>query len=63
MKSENERLKKALVDVTASLAAAVSLLERSPKTAAPSNRMFDQMLKDYQASIARARALLVELKP
>lgn len=53
-------LDEALVDVTASLVAAISLLERggkAAKKAAPSDRMFDQMLVDYQASVDRARAV------
>src|SRR5688500_12195059 len=45
-----------LIDVMASLAAAISLLERSPKTAAPSDKMFDQMLADYRKSLETARA-------
>lgn len=46
-------------DLLAHLVAAVSLLKRTPKAkkAAPSNRMFDQMLADYEASIKRGRAL------
>lgn len=49
-----------LMDVTASLAAAISLLENTPKAkkAAPSDRMFDQMLVDYTASLRRARTRL-----
>lgn len=47
-----------LMDVTASLAAAISLLERSPKTAAPSNKMFDIMLDDYRRSLVASRRLL-----
>lgn len=47
-----------LLDVTAALAAAISLLERSPKKGAPSDRMFDQMLADYRVSLDRARASL-----
>jgi len=54
------KAREALLDTLASLVAAVSLLERSPKTAAPSNRMFDQMLTDYRASIKRARTALTE---
>lgn len=53
-------LLEALMDTAASLAATISLLERSPKTAAPSNRMFDQMLADYRASLDRARAALLK---
>lgn len=54
-------LVEALVDVSVSLAAAVSLLGKggkSAKKAAPSDRMFDQMVKDYSASLERARAAL-----
>lgn len=47
-----------LLDVTSSLAAAISLLEKSPKSGAPSNKMFDQMLVDYRASLERARIFL-----
>lgn len=46
------------VDVMASLAAAISLLERGGKKAAASDKMFAQMLVDYNASLARARAAL-----
>lgn len=47
-----------LLDVGASLAAAISLLERAPATIAPSKKMFDQMKADYRASLERARAFL-----
>lgn len=59
--AENERLRAAAIDVAASLAAAISLLERggkAAKKAAPSDRMFDQMLLDYKASLERARTAL-----
>lgn len=55
---ESKTAHETIIDLTASLAAAISLLERSPKTAAPSNKMFDQMLHDYRASLARARTFL-----
>lgn len=58
LRGENARLREGLLDSSASLAAAISLLERGGKRAAPSNKMFDQMLKDYQSSLERARALL-----
>jgi len=47
-----------LVDVTAHLAAAISLLERTPraKKAAPSDKMFDQMLTDYRNSLNPPKA-------
>ena len=49
-----------LIDATAALAAAISLLERTPKAklAAPSDKMFKQMLADYRASLDRARSHL-----
>ena len=55
-----------LIDVMASLAAAISLLERAgkpAKKAAPSDQMFDQMLEDYRASLERARAALRNPQP
>lgn len=51
-------LLEALKDSLASLIAAISLLERGSKKAAPSDKMFDQMLADYQASADRARAAI-----
>ena len=47
-----------LIDLAASLAAAISLLERGGKKAAASDKMFDQMLRDYRASLERARGYL-----
>ena len=52
----------AAIDAGASLAAAISLLEKGSKKAAPSNKMFDQMLADYRASLERTRTTLAELK-
>lgn len=54
-----------LIDVVASLAAAISLLERTPKAkkAAPSDKMFDQMLADYRKSLEAARATLALSRP
>jgi site-specific recombinase len=51
----------AAVDAGASLAAAISLLERGGRKAAPSNKMFDQMLVDYRNSLERTRATLSAL--
>lgn len=51
-----------IIDVAASLVAAVSLLERGGKKAAPSNKMFDQMIVDYKNSIERARTLIAKHK-
>ena len=50
-----------VVDLLASLVAAVSLLKRGSKKAAPSDKMSDQMIADYERSIAHGRAYLLEL--
>jgi len=49
------------VDIAASLNGAISLLERGGKKAAPSDKMFAQMLIDYSASLDRFRTTLAEL--
>jgi len=57
--------KAALLDTAASLAASISLLEKggkAAKKAAPSDRMFDQMVVDYTASLDRARAALAKME-
>ncbi len=54
-----------LIDVLASLAAAISLLHNggaAAKKAAPSNLMFDIMLQDYEKSLSRARRFLRKLE-
>ena len=51
-------LEAALKDTTVRLVAAISLLERGGKKAAPSNKMFEQMLVDYKNGVERARAAL-----
>jgi hypothetical protein len=56
--AEIERLRAALLDTGASLAAAISLLERGGKKAAASDKMFIVMLDDYRKSLERARAAL-----
>ena len=48
----------ALIDVLSHLVAAHSLLKRANPKIAPSNKMFRQMLKDYEASIERGRAAI-----
>lgn len=58
LEAENKALREVAIDVLAHLVAAHSLLSNSPKTGAPSNKMFDRMLMDYSASIDRARAYL-----
>lgn len=52
----------AIVHAVASLAAAISLLEHTPKAkkAAASDRMFDQMLTDYRGALDNARAALAD---
>lgn len=52
------KLEEVLLNAAASLAAAISLLERGSKKAAPSDKMFDMMLSDYQKALAGARATL-----
>lgn len=54
-----------MVAAVASLAAAISLLERTPKAkkAAPSDKMFDQMLADYRKALAEARDALSLSRP
>lgn len=49
-------MKDAAVGVAASLAATIYLLERGGKKAAPSDRMFDQMIRDYKRSLRTFRA-------
>lgn len=56
-----EEAKEALTDALAHLTAANSLLSRSSKKAAPSDKMFGQMLADYKASEERCRAALSRL--
>jgi hypothetical protein len=60
LKAENERLREAALDAAAHLVAATSLLRKGGKKAAPSNKMFAQMLVDYEAAIERTRAALQE---
>lgn len=61
--SQPDAMREALEDTLASLVAAHSLLSRSSKKAAPSDKMFDQMMADYAESIERARAALNERQP
>jgi hypothetical protein len=56
-------LRGALLHTAAHLAAAISLLERggkAAKKAAPSDRMFDQMVIDYKSGLEAARTLLAD---
>ena len=57
---ENKRiadLEEAVKVATAALAATISLLKRSSKKSAPSNKMFDQMMIDYENALTQARTL------
>lgn len=56
--AERDRYREVLLVTAASLAAAISLLERGSKKAAPSDKMFDQMIEDYRKSLAVAREAL-----
>lgn len=60
MISINRHVYDGLLRVSSSLAAAISLLERTPKAkkAAPSDTMFEQMIKDYNRSLDTGRELL-----
>ena len=56
-------LEAAVIGTASSLAAAISLLERggkAAKKAAPSDKMFDQMLTDYSNALSHARAALAQ---
>ena len=58
LEAKLEKAVEAGVDVAASLNAAISLLERGGKKAAPSDKMFNQMLADYNLSLDRFRTTL-----
>ena len=47
----NEKLEEASLHLAASLTAAITLLEMGGRKAAPSNKMFDQMIQDYKNSL------------
>lgn len=53
-RTDNAVLRSVLFDVTIALTAAISLLKNGGKPAAGSDKMFDQMLLDYQAAAFRA---------
>lgn len=58
--------KSVAIDLAAHLAAAISLLERggkAAKKAAPSDKMFDQMIRDYKASLHRGREAIAAAEP
>jgi hypothetical protein len=47
-----------LMHTLVSLVAAIDLLKAGGKAAAPSNKMFDQMIKDYEKAVSNARKQL-----
>lgn len=49
----------ALKATVASLVAAVSLLKRGSKKAAPSNTVFDMMVSDYEKAVELGRAAII----
>lgn len=49
-----------LIAMAAALNAAISLLEAGGKKAASSDKMFEQMLCDYRAALARGLAALAK---
>jgi len=57
-----DALVEAQIGAVASLAAAISLLERGGKKAAPSDKLFAVMLDDYRKSLDGARAVLARAK-
>lgn len=60
-----EEWRQQLIDVAASLTAAISLLRNggaAAKKAAPSNLMFDIMLQDYENSLNRVRHFLNKME-
>lgn len=59
MKSLHKGVDDETFGVVASLVAAISLLERSPKTGAPSDLMFDMMVLDYKRALVAWRAKLI----
>lgn len=66
LRDERDEARKTLIKTAVHLAAAISLLEKggkAAKKAAPSDKMFDQMLKDYRSSLSRARAALKSQEP
>jgi hypothetical protein len=51
LRAENEELRRVNIRAGAALSAAISLLERGGREAAPSDKMFEQMLVDYKNSL------------
>lgn len=60
MNEINNEIVHAFKHTLASLLAAISLLEKGGKKAAPSDKMFEQMLTDYRNCVERGRRALNE---
>jgi hypothetical protein len=58
--SDAEPTRDVFMEVLASLVAAVSLLKAGGKKAAPSDKMFDQMILDYERAIERGRSAIAQ---
>jgi hypothetical protein len=58
LKADTARRREVGIGVAASLAAAISLLERGGKRVAPSDKMFAVMLDDYRAALTAYRAAM-----
>lgn len=56
----SEGRREVVIDLLASLTAAISLLEKGGRRAAPSDKMFKQMLKDYRQSCCRGREFILK---
>ena len=59
---EIQKLRRTLIGVLAGFVASVDLLERGGKKAAPSGKMFAQMLDDYKNRIERGRAAAAAIR-
>jgi hypothetical protein len=57
-----KELVEAQINVTVHLIAAISLLKRGGKKSAPSNKMFDQMIIDYEKSAEVGRKSITKAK-
>ncbi len=53
-----QEIREAFITVLASLAASISLLEAGGVKAAPSNKMFNQMIQDYKKALQEGRDTL-----
>ncbi len=63
LRSRVEVLERTLTRTSANLMAAISLLKAGGRDAAPSDKMFRQMLNDYEKAAQNGREKLLEAKP